>query len=61
MNFYSTLGGFCDARQDLQQRALAGTVRPDDADDLPSGDRERHIAQRPDVIDPLRRNALGSG
>src|SRR5581483_6410318 len=37
-----------DAREDLQQRALAGTVPADDPDDLAGPDVEREVAQRPD-------------
>src|SRR5262245_55329694 len=36
-----------DARENLQQRALARAVAPDDADELPTLDLERHILEGP--------------
>ena len=39
-----------DARQDLQQRALAGAVAADDADDLAAPDLERHVAAAPRCV-----------
>jgi hypothetical protein len=38
-----------DARQNFQQRALAGAVQADDADNFTAVDFERDILQRPDV------------
>ena len=38
-----------DPRQDLQHRALAGAVAPDDADGLAGLDLERDVLQRPEV------------
>src|SRR6202008_3020623 len=37
-------------RQHFQQRALAGAVAPDDADDFALSHVERDVAQRPDSI-----------
>jgi hypothetical protein len=34
--------GLDEAAQDVQQRRLAGAVRPDDAEHLPGLDRERY-------------------
>ena len=45
-----TRGGRCDAREDLEQRALAGAVASDDTDRAPGGDRELDIAQRPEFV-----------
>ena len=42
------VGRLGDARQDLQQRPLAGAVAADDADDLAVRDLERHVPQRPE-------------
>ena len=44
-----------DARQDLEQRALAGAVAADDADDLALLDLERHVLQRPEASGPAGR------
>ena len=38
-----------DPREDLQHRALAGPVAPDDADRLAGPDLERDVLQRPEV------------
>ena len=38
-----------DARQDLQQRALAGAVAADDADHFAAADLEIDAVERPDV------------
>ncbi len=40
-----------DARQDLEQRRLAGAVVADDADDLAALDLEIDVAQRPEFLD----------
>src|SRR5690349_23665841 len=45
-----------DARQDLEQRALARAVAPDDADDVAVRDVERDIAQRPESFDLASRS-----
>jgi len=42
-----------DARQDLEQRALAGPVATDDADDLAVRDVERDVVERPELLDGL--------
>ena len=39
-----------DAAEDFQQRALAGAVATDDADDFSLGDLERNVSQRPKRI-----------
>ncbi len=41
-----SLVGAVDARQALQQRALAAAVAPDDAEELPGLDREGDVLQR---------------
>jgi hypothetical protein len=41
------LGRLGDARQDLEQRALAGAVAPDHPQHLPALDLEAHMPQRP--------------
>src|SRR5262245_32956100 len=41
-------GGGRDARQELEERALAGAVAADDAHHLAPGDLEAHVAQRPE-------------
>ena len=43
------LGRGEDPGEDLEQRALAGAVGPDDAQRLAVRDRERDVAQRPEV------------
>ena len=50
-----------DARQDLQQRALAGAVRADDADDFADADLERDVLQRPEVRGADRRGPPDAG
>ncbi len=45
-----TAGGGGDAREDLEQCALAGTVAPDDAQRIALLDRERDVVQRQDVL-----------
>ena len=50
------LGGRRDPRQHFQQRALAGAVGSDDADDLADVDPERDVLQRPE-----RPRALAAG
>jgi hypothetical protein len=44
---------FADPRQQFQQRAFAGPVLPDDADDLPRLHVERDVPQRPEVLLPI--------
>jgi hypothetical protein len=44
------LGGLGDSRQDLQQRALAGSVAADDSDNLAFADFEGDVPQRPDDV-----------
>ena len=46
-------GRLGDARQDLEQRALAGAVAADDPDHLARTDLERDVAQRPDPQPPF--------
>src|SRR5579872_2478996 len=46
----AAFGRHCDARQQLQQRALAGAIAADDADRLAAFDGERNIAQRPQIL-----------
>ena len=51
-------------REDLEQRALAGAVAPDDADDLAGLDVEGDVAQRPEpafVPRPLKRRIRRMG
>src|ERR1700730_7018766 len=45
---YPAGGGISDFREYLEERALAGTVTADDADDLPLLDREGNIVQGPE-------------
>ena len=53
------VGRLGDAREDLEQRALAGAVAADDADHLPGLDVEAHVAQRPHVAHvPGRRTGV---
>ena len=47
-----------DAAEDLEQRALAGTVAADDADDLAPLDLEAHILERPEFLDLVALNDL---
>ena len=44
------LGRLGDAREDLQQCALAGAVAADDADHLAALDLEAHILERPELL-----------
>src|SRR6476620_191696 len=39
-----------DPREYLEERALAGTVRPDDSQRLPALDVEVDMAQRPELV-----------
>src|SRR5262249_54037694 len=39
-----------DPRQQLEQRRLAGAVGPDDADRFSGRDRQRDVAQRPELV-----------
>src|SRR5258705_4989527 len=55
VDLHPPLGGFGDARENLEQRALARAVGTNDADDLAPRDIKGHVAQRPDVIRPYRR------
>jgi hypothetical protein len=41
-----------DRRQQLEERALAGAIRTDDADRLTTFDREAHVANRPERVAP---------
>ena len=50
-------GGGGDAREDLEQRALAGAVAPDDAQHLALLDREGDVVQRQDGLARLRLKA----
>ena len=54
----SPLGRLRDAAQDLEQRALAGTVAADDADDLALLDLEADILERPEFLDLVALNDL---
>src|SRR5262245_5475040 len=42
-----TFGWLRDLRQDLEQRALAGAVAADDADDIAAAHVKRHVTERP--------------
>ena len=42
-----------DARQDLQERRLAGAIAPDDAEHLAALDLEAHVLQRPEFLGRL--------
>ena len=42
------VGRLGDPAQDLQQRALAGAVAADDADDLAGLNGKRHVLERPE-------------
>ena len=46
----STLGRLGDAREHLEQRALACAIAADHADDRARGDVERDIFERPDLV-----------
>ena len=43
-------GRLSDPREDLQERALAGTVAPDDPDDLARPDLEADVLQGPELL-----------
>jgi hypothetical protein len=47
------LGGAGDARQDLQERTLAGAVAADDAHHFARLDLEAHVAEGPEFIGAL--------
>ena len=47
----TSFGGFGDAAQDLQQRAFAGTVTANDAENFALLDLEAHILERPEFLD----------
>src|SRR6185312_8797681 len=47
---YSSLGRISDARDYFQQRALAGAVPADNADDVPFVDVERDVFQSPKMF-----------
>ena len=49
-DFCPALGRLGDARQNLEQRALAGTVVADHAEDLAGRNLQRDVAQRPDRV-----------
>ena len=40
-----------EAAQAVEQRGLAGAVRPDQAEQMPSGDVERHVVERDDAAE----------
>ena len=42
-----------DARQDLQERRLAGAIAPDDAEHLAALNLEAHVLQRPEFLGRL--------
>ena len=42
-----------DAGDEIEQRRLAGTVRPDQTDDLAAADRDRDIAVGDEAAEPL--------
>ena len=44
----ASFGRLRDPAEDLEQRALAGAVAPDDADHLAGLDVERHVAEGPE-------------
>ena len=50
LDLHLPLGGCGDAREDLEQRALARAVAPDDAHDLAALHLEVDVAQRPDRV-----------
>ena len=54
------LGRLGDAAEDLEQRALAGSVAADDADDLALLDLEADILQRPEFLDLVALNDLSA-
>ena len=54
------LGRLGDAAQDLEQRALAGAVAADDAQDLALLDLEADILERPEFLDLVALNDLSS-
>ena len=45
------LGRLGDAREDLEQRRLAGAVAPDDAEHLAALDLEADVLERPELLD----------
>ena len=53
-HLHPALGRIGDAGEDLEQRALAGAVSADEADDFPGFQIERHVAQRPERVGRLR-------
>ena len=55
---HPALGRLGDAAEDLEQRALAGAVAADDADDLALLDFEAHVLQRPKLLDLVALNDL---
>src|SRR5262245_60158806 len=44
-------GGFGDAAQNLEQRALTGTVSADDSDHLPAAHVKTHVLEGPEFLD----------
>src|SRR5437867_1917583 len=48
---HATLGRLGDAAQDFEQRALAGAVATDDADDFALLHLEAYILERPELLD----------
>src|SRR5262245_25989535 len=47
----ASLGWLGDTAQDVEQRALAGAVAADDADDFALLHLEAHILERPELLD----------
>src|ERR1044071_6421479 len=56
-NLHPTGRRFSDPRQHFEQCALAGSVRPDESDDLADRHFESHIAQGPEPVVPSRGSA----
>ncbi len=51
------LGRLGDAREELEQRALAGAVAADEPEDLALPDLEGDVAQRPQSLVAVRRRS----
>ena len=51
----AALGRLGDAREDLEQRALAGAVAADDADDLAALDFEGDVTEGPEIFGTFQR------
>ena len=54
----ASFGRLGDAAEDLQQRAFAGAVAPDDAENFALFDLEAHVLQRPEFLDLVALNNL---